>query len=125
MVNRATLNLNVLKAWAEVDPNNWRQVAAQLIDLFLSTVPGQLETFKKCRAEANEQGLRRAAHTMKSSYGNVGAEKAHALLSEIESYPEQRVPDQMIDSMFELLKEADAALRVYRLEIASETTEAA
>ncbi|MBX9768988.1 MAG: Hpt domain-containing protein [Bdellovibrionales bacterium] len=75
---------SVLLAWKEVDPVGWSRVAQEIGQLFLERAPEQYEILLSCAARGDREGMRQAAHSLKSSCGNVGALRASGLLQALE-----------------------------------------
>lgn len=56
----------------------------EIIDLFLTYVPQKLADARQAVAAGNWPGVHVAAHTIKSSAGDIGARAMHALAARIE-----------------------------------------
>ena len=56
----------------------------EIIDLFLEHSPALLETINHGQTTANWDQVARAAHSLKSSAGNIGAARLQSLASDIE-----------------------------------------
>ena len=72
---------------------------AELIDSFLGETPALLDALQTARACGNAEGMRRAAHTLKSSSADFGALELSALFREIETRARDgadRVPAELV-----------------------------
>lgn len=68
-INRATL-----EALRELDPNGGTDLVKEVLGLFLGTTPKTLAELRRAIAEGNGKAMGQAAHALKSSAANVGAE---------------------------------------------------
>ena len=57
---------------------------AELIDLFLNDTPAQLEALRNAVGTGDAEGVASAAHRLKGSSGNMGAESLSALCLHVE-----------------------------------------
>lgn len=57
----------------------------QLIDTYIATTPGSLETMKKLLNDKNYSSLARNANSFKSSCGNLGINEMYRICDQIES----------------------------------------
>jgi HPt (histidine-containing phosphotransfer) domain-containing protein len=87
-----------------VNPDRLREVAQgdeeflrELIDLYLSDTPGQVEALARAVADQDPAGAAAAAHKLKSSCGNVGADGLVALCHEVEMLGRASRSDGMAD----------------------------
>jgi CheY-like chemotaxis protein len=72
---------------------------AELIDSFLGEAPVLLDALQAAHARGNADGMRRAAHTLKSSSADFGALELSALFREIETRARDgvdRVPAELV-----------------------------
>lgn len=83
------LDESTLFCWKEVDPQNWRQIVIEITDIFFETSISQEKTLKDSFQARNADGVRRTAHMLKSTCGNVGARLAFSILDQIEKLAEQ------------------------------------
>lgn len=84
MENLKIFNRDALDAWREVDPNDWKTITKNILDLFLQIGEQQYQDLEQTWKNKNLDQLIKKAHTLKSSCGNVGAEIAHQILNNIE-----------------------------------------
>lgn len=75
-----------------INPDRLQEVAMgdddfmiELIDLYLADAPGQLEALSQAVAREDASAVSAAAHKLKGSCGNVGAEGLVALCQQIEA----------------------------------------
>jgi len=67
---------------------------ASIIEFFLEYLPGQIETLHKALAAGDADTLRREAHSLKGSAGNLGAQRLASLCRELEI----QAADQALDA---------------------------
>ncbi len=84
----------------------------QMINLFLDNVPQRIENIRVGIRENNLQAVGRAAHSLKSTAGNVGAIKLQALAQEIERCAECQ-DNCRVATMLDILQAAFAQTAVY------------
>lgn len=84
-MSRVIFNEQVLFSWKQFDAENWRSYAREILLLFLDIAPVQFRQLTDSWSMRNIEGIRRAAHTLKSSCGNVGAEAAQHIFEQIEA----------------------------------------
>lgn len=83
-MQRKILNPEFLENWREVDPLRWRLIVAELLETFFRTIDESYRQMVIAREEGDWETIRTLAHSMKSSFGVIGAEEAHRLLQTIE-----------------------------------------
>lgn len=81
---RMIFNEEKLSDWKSLDPVGGDKIIRELIELFLSTHSEKYAQLKKAFAERNCSQLQKLAHSFKSDFGNLGAEKAFDLLNQLE-----------------------------------------
>ena len=85
--NRASIDdvdLSVLLGFAEAQGEDEPDLIVELIDLYLVDFPQQLSVMKDSVLKADENSLKRAAHTLKGSSANLGVNGVAALCEAIE-----------------------------------------
>ncbi len=93
------------------------QLQRELIDLFLEEAPKQREQIREALARREDQELRRAAHTLKSSALAFGARSTGDAASQLESLSCQSDVDAAVEACAALESELDrllSALSEYR-----------
>jgi len=83
-MRQQTINQNTLLQWKKIDEKNWFTFAREIADLFFEIGPQQFEKLQIAATQNDLVEVRKAAHTLKSSCGNVGAEIAQNLFAQIE-----------------------------------------
>ncbi len=82
---RGALNLRKLDLIRQLDDHGDREsLAAQVISLFLDTVPGQLKELQRAVHEADLYSWRRVAHSLKNSSSTLGADTVSETCSSLE-----------------------------------------
>lgn len=66
----------------------------ELVELFLEDSQSNLAAMADALAQADREGLNRAAHSMKSSAGNVGAQRLSHLALQLELQTKTVVPQE-------------------------------
>lgn len=85
--NRASIDdvdLSVLLGFAEAQCEDEPDLIVELIDLYLNDFAQQLSVMKDGVLNADENSLKRAAHTLKGSSANLGVNGVAALCEKIE-----------------------------------------
>ncbi len=76
------LDPSSLEMLRDLDPSGG--LVGQVLDAFLDELPRQFAAIEGAQAIHDDEALRRAAHALKSSSGNVGAHQLAELLRRIE-----------------------------------------
>jgi two-component system sensor histidine kinase/response regulator len=79
-----TVNMRTLEAMRAMDPNGSAELMKRVVTLYLQSAELHLERIVNALREGNSQQLRQAAHTLKSSAHNVGAEILAGLFQQLE-----------------------------------------
>ncbi len=61
-----------------------KELIVEVLKVFLDDAPKQLADMKDALPEKNMEKLRDAAHSLKGSAGNIGAERLHSVARQIE-----------------------------------------
>jgi HPt (histidine-containing phosphotransfer) domain-containing protein len=115
-VSRKILNESTLAAWKEIDKDNWQKLVAEIATIFFEVGALQFSQLSQFWAIKDLEGIKKTAHSLKSSCGNVGAEEAHYLLDLIERAAEAGELDKLPELMGKLpaiFIESNALLRKY------------
>jgi len=67
------LDMGVISTLKELGGDDEPDLFVELVDLFLEDARGNFEALRAALDGCDAQGVERAAHTLKSSCGNVGA----------------------------------------------------
>lgn len=106
-----------LEAWQQIDPENWRGIVSEIYDVFLAHELRKFAEIMEAWKIRDLEKISRVAHSLKSSCGNVGAEKAKTLLHEIEHLARHarsddlRLPLRRLEEVFPQTVLALAALK--------------
>jgi HPt (histidine-containing phosphotransfer) domain-containing protein len=74
-----------LEQFRELDPAGGLSLAARIMRVYATTSPGLVTQLKTATQGGDAEGLRQAAHSLKSSSANVGAATLSALLRQLEA----------------------------------------
>ncbi len=77
-------------------------LVVKMIDLFLENIPQKIDIMKRAIQDNDFQSLEMAAHSLKSSAGNIGAKKLQKTANDIESLAhkkESKLLGKFIDSI--------------------------
>lgn len=80
------LNPEAIAALRSLSPEGDASFLRELIDIFLADTPKQLGSLEAALAARNQEGVIRAAHTIKGSSGNFGAMQFAQVAQKIESF---------------------------------------
>jgi HPt (histidine-containing phosphotransfer) domain-containing protein len=81
----ASLNLQFLDQLRELDPAGGMGLARNILQVYLESSGKLVSQAESAIAASDAEALRIAAHTLKSSSANVGAEKVSALFKQLEA----------------------------------------
>jgi signal transduction histidine kinase/CheY-like chemotaxis protein/HPt (histidine-containing phosphotransfer) domain-containing protein len=93
---------------------------ARVVELYLRGTPSLIEQMKQAIGIDDQEALRVAAHTLKSSSANVGAMKLHGLCKELESQARQRRVVEPVGQIAAIEREFIAARTLLRRELPEE-----
>lgn len=85
MSSASILNPEAIQALRELGPDGDSAFLRELIDIYLTDTPKQLIQLEEALARQDATIVVRAAHTIKGSSGNFGAEDFASLAKQIES----------------------------------------
>lgn len=80
-----TLNPDAIQALRDLSPDGNDEFLRELIAIYLTDTPKQLEQLEEALARNDAPVVVRAAHTIKGSSGNFGAEAFAGLAKQIEA----------------------------------------
>ena len=109
------LDLDVIESLRELKSGPDDPIMEELVDLYFADAPLQLEAIRDALAASDAPALARAAHALKSSSGNLGAQELHKLLGDLEVSARNNDLSNTVDSVAEILKAFDrvrAALEI-------------
>ena len=84
-----SIDWSVIEDLRKLDEGTNSDIAAELSELFAKTVPEKLKKMGECLSRGDRETLRREAHSLKSSGGNIGARKFSKLCEELEHTAEK------------------------------------
>ena len=73
-------NEEVLFCWKNIDAENWKNLAKEVADIFLTNGPLQFNELHAAWKIRDLKKVERTSHMLKSSCGNIGGEKAQNIL---------------------------------------------
>ena len=108
------INLAFLEPLRELDPSGGMGFARQILQIFLETTGDTLGQIDQAVAAGDAEGLRRAAHTLKSSSAYVGAEKLSRLFQQLEALGRDGKPEAANALLVEMRQAYQLAAREIR-----------
>lgn len=93
-MSNPVLNLNRLNALRQLNPANGVNVLKKLIAIYLKSAPGFLSQIENAIQAKDNHSLRRAAHTLKSSTVNIGAETLADICQKLEDFGDNNQVDE-------------------------------
>jgi HPt (histidine-containing phosphotransfer) domain-containing protein len=84
MTERAVLDPAVIATLRNLTPPGEPDVLTEILQMFLQEVPPRIERLRNAWTAGNIEEMRRAAHSLKGSAGNIGAHALHAVCSAID-----------------------------------------
>jgi two-component system sensor histidine kinase/response regulator len=81
--SEGALNMQFLEQFQELDPSGG--LIRNIMQIFLDSAGDALRQIEQAVAAGDADGLRRLAHTLKSSSGNVGAETLSGVFRKLEA----------------------------------------
>ena len=125
MEQRPALDPAVLDTLRRLTPPGEPDVLTEVLTLFLDEVPLRVERLRNAWAAGNIEEVRRAAHSLKGSAGNIGARRLHAICSQLDEVGRSRELDGAAALVDELAAEFDkVSMEIRRLISAASSGEA-
>jgi HPt (histidine-containing phosphotransfer) domain-containing protein len=109
-VNTKLFNHDTLGTWQQIDPENWRKIAIDILVVFFDAVQSQTDELFHAMDSKDRIRTKAAAHKLKSSCGNVGADAAHSFLDDLEKSSLELEAQQFSDKKSEFRKLIEATL---------------
>jgi HPt (histidine-containing phosphotransfer) domain-containing protein len=78
------LDPDVLQSIRQVQEHGEPDLLTELANLFLEDAPQQLEVLRKALDDGDASSVKRVAHTLKGSCGNMGAKRMAAVCAELQ-----------------------------------------
>jgi two-component system, sensor histidine kinase and response regulator len=104
------INLNVLEALRELDPDGGMGLAREIMRTFLVSAQQRVAHIEQAIATGDSESLGQAAHALKSSSANVGAETLSGLYRQLELMGRERRIDEARGLIDEVRKEHQRAV---------------
>jgi two-component system sensor histidine kinase/response regulator len=99
------IQFQTLESIVSLDPANGKTLLARLIDVYESSSVELLDEMKDAAGKNDFGGLARTAHALKSSSGNVGAQRLYAMCKDIELAARSENPESSGNKVDALLDE--------------------
>lgn len=96
------INMKTLNALRELDPEGGMNLAHQIVRTFLDSAQTWVERVEQGVADGDGDALRQAAHALKSSSANVGAERLSGLYRQMEKLGRERRLDEAREALDEV-----------------------
>jgi HPt (histidine-containing phosphotransfer) domain-containing protein len=94
---KSVLNQGTLARLRELSHPGEPSILGELIDMFIAETPRQIEALRRAIREGNVTALRRVAHTLKGSSGNLGADRLSKACGKLERLAKDGVVDGTAD----------------------------
>ena len=104
------LNLKVLEALRELDPEGGMGLAHQIMQTFLESAQQRVDHIEQAIASGDSETLGQAAHALKSSTANVGAETLSGLYKQLEKLGREHRINEANDLLDEVRREHQRAV---------------
>jgi HPt (histidine-containing phosphotransfer) domain-containing protein len=85
-VRAASINMKFLDQLCELDPSGGMGLARQILQVYLDSTGKLVNQAEQAIAADDAEALRFAAHSLKSSSANVGAETLSGLFKQLEGF---------------------------------------
>lgn len=119
--NTDDVDLSMLTGFEMAQCEGEPDLIVELIDLYLANVPQQLSAMKDFVSKADKASLKRAAHNLKGSSANMGAQSVAAICLELEhadadeSFEQSSVLINRLEQTFEHIRPIFLAERQSRI----------
>ena len=104
------INLKLLEALREIDPDGGMGLAHQIVQTFLDSAQQRVDHVEQAIASGDSEMLGQAAHALKSSTANVGAETLSGLYKQLEKLGREQRIDDARDLLDEVRREHHRAV---------------
>ncbi len=84
MAEPAVLNPAVIETLRQLTPPGEPEVLTEVLQMFLQEVPLRIDRLRNAWAAGNIEEMYRAAHSLKGSAGNIGADRLYGLCSRLD-----------------------------------------
>ncbi len=106
-VEHLVINQEKLTMLSSLDADGSNHLLKNVLSVFQSSAPQTMSQINQAMLSKDADALRRAAHTLKSSAANVGAEQLAHLCKQIESYASEKQMETVQKLMFTLHHESE------------------
>ena len=110
------VDLNVLRAFEEMQVEGEPDLIVELIDLYLKDAPLKLASLLEADAVGDEGALKRAAHSLKGSSASIGVSHVAALCEELERVSRVDAVGQVGALLERLGQELERVRRAFEVE---------
>ena len=108
------LDAMALARLQELDPGGGAGLVARVLATYAQSLQRQLVNLQSARRDADAQGQRHVAHTLKSSSASVGALKLSALCADVERKLREGPTEGLETQLDDLTAEAERVLAALR-----------
>ena len=84
MAEPPVLDHKVIETLRQLTPPGEPDVLTEVLQLFLSEVPPRLDRLRNAWNAGDIQGMYRAAHSLKGSAGNIGAQRLYDVVKQLD-----------------------------------------
>jgi CheY-like chemotaxis protein/HPt (histidine-containing phosphotransfer) domain-containing protein len=120
-VQAAAIDMKVLDRLRELDPSRSLGLARKILRVYLDSAGATLGQIEQAIAAGDAEALRRAAHSLKSSSANVGAETLSGLFKQLEGLGREGKPAEAGAVFAETRREYEQAVREIGLLLQDDT----
>ena len=110
------IDTNVIAGFREMEMEGEESILSKLIDVFVENTPRVLEDARKALASGMSPQLERAAHTLKGSCSNFGAERMRVSCERLE----QTASRGRLENAAEVIREIESEFELVRLALERE-----
>jgi HPt (histidine-containing phosphotransfer) domain-containing protein len=112
----AAVDMTVLRSYEEIQIAGEPDLIVELIDLYLEDAPRRMAVMRKSLADSNWTLLKREAHSLRGSSGNVGALAMARICQEIEGAESAGMFRGIEALLSRLEQELERVLYIFRAE---------
>jgi DNA-binding response OmpR family regulator len=109
-IRGSALNMKKLEAFRELDPSGGMNLANEILRTFLASAPQRVAHIEQAIVSGDSKILGQAAHALKSSSANVGAETLSDLYRQLERLGRERRIDEARALIEHVRKEHERAV---------------
>jgi HPt (histidine-containing phosphotransfer) domain-containing protein len=107
------VDLTVLASYDEIQLDGEPDLIVELIDLYRDDAPRRVGVMRKALAQRNWFSLKREAHSLRGSSGNLGANQMALLCGEIEAMESGNLFPSVEALLSRLEQELERVLRIF------------